>query len=73
MIKNLKIYLQQNLIFIEFLKIHKSAFLFLFYNVYKKKMFTIEIEDGLDQGCKARKVISEVYTSLVLQCTVSGR
>ena len=25
------------------------------------------------QGCKARKVISEVYTSLVLQCTVSGR
>ena len=26
-----------------------------------------------DQGCKARKVISEVYTSLVLKCTVSGR
>ena len=25
------------------------------------------------QGCKARKVISEVFTSLVLQCTVSGR
>ena len=28
---------------------------------------------NLYQGCKARKVISEVYTSLVLQCTVSGR
>ena len=27
----------------------------------------------LTQGCKARKVISEVYTSLVQQCTVSGR
>ena len=25
------------------------------------------------QGCNARKVISEVYTSLVLQCTVFGR
>ena len=25
------------------------------------------------QGCKARKVISEVYTSLVLQYTLSGR
>ena len=25
------------------------------------------------QGCNARKVISEVYTSFVLQCTVSGR
>ena len=24
------------------------------------------------QGCNARKVISEVYTSFVLQCTVSG-
>ena len=28
---------------------------------------------GLDQGCNARKVISEVYTSFVLQCTVSGQ
>ena len=25
------------------------------------------------QGCDARKVISEVYASFVLQCTVSGR
>ena len=25
------------------------------------------------QECKARKVISEVYTSLVMQCTVSWR
>ena len=25
------------------------------------------------QGCNARKVISEVFTSFVLQCTVSGR
>ena len=27
---------------------------------------------GLSQGTNARKVISEVYTSFVLQCTVSG-
>ena len=27
----------------------------------------------LSQSCKSRKVISEVYTSFVLQCTVSGR
>ena len=25
------------------------------------------------QGCNARKVISEVYVYVVLQCTVSGR
>ena len=29
--------------------------------------------DYLVQGCNSRKVISEVYTSFVLQCTVSGR
>ena len=29
--------------------------------------------DILKQGCNARKVISEVYASLVLQCTISGR
>ena len=28
---------------------------------------------SLIQGFNARKVISEVYTSFVLQCTVSGR
>ena len=27
---------------------------------------------GSYQGCNARKVISEVYTSFVLQCTLSG-
>ena len=31
------------------------------------------VYNGYHQGCKARKVISEVYTSLVLQYTVSGR
>ena len=29
--------------------------------------------EGFSQGCNARKVISEVYTSFVLQCTVTGR
>ena len=29
--------------------------------------------DTLDQGCNVRKVISELYPSFVLQCTVSGR
>ena len=29
--------------------------------------------DSHVQGCMARKVISEMYTSFVLQCTVSGR
>ena len=33
----------------------------------------LTIKDEVVQGCKARKVISEVYTSFVLQCTVSGR
>ena len=28
------------------LKIHEFFALFLFYNVYKENMFTIEIEDG---------------------------
>ena len=35
------------------------------------KQISILLEPTKD--CKARKVISEVYTSLVLQCTVSGR
>ena len=35
--------------------------------------FNMNAEYTRLQGCKARKVISEVYTSLVLQCTVSGR
>ena len=30
-----------------FLFINSTNFLFLFYNVYKEKMFTIEIEDAL--------------------------
>jgi len=30
-------------------------------------------QHGSMQGCNARKVISEVYASFVLQCTVSGR
>ena len=30
-------------------------------------------KDDFRQGCNAKKVISEVYTSFVLQCTVSGR
>ena len=30
------------------------------------------IKDGDIQGYNARKVISEVYASFVLQCTVSG-
>ena len=33
----------------------------------------LTIKDEIVQGCKARKVISEVYTSFALQCTVSGR
>ena len=28
---------------------------------------------GFGQECNERKVISEVYASFVLQCTVSGR
>ena len=32
-----------------------------------------EYKDSLDQGFNARKVISEVYASFVLQCTVTGR
>ena len=31
---------------ISFYKIRDIFLLFLFYNVYKEKMFTIEIEDG---------------------------
>jgi len=31
------------------------------------------LRDDFKQGYNARKVISEVYASFVLQCTVSGR
>ena len=34
---------------------------------------SISFRSTLSQGCNARKVISKVYTSFVLQCTVSGR
>ena len=41
----------------------------------KRKVSTIVglTRQCFTQGCNARKVISEVYTSFVLQCTVSGR
>ena len=61
MIKISKISLQWNLIVIHFLKswklfdkFHKLIVLFLFYNVHKENIFTIEIEDGLARcGLKA--------------------
>ena len=34
------------ILFCKILKIHEIFVLFLFYNVYKENMFTIEIEDG---------------------------
>ena len=52
MIKISKISLQQNSILLNFenprhfYNIRKLFWFFLFYNVYKEKMFTIEIEDG---------------------------
>ena len=36
-------------------------------------LYHISVKYMLNQGCNARKVISEVYASFVLQCTVSGR
>ena len=33
----------------------------------------MKTKSAIIQGCNARKVISEVYTSFVLQCTVFGR
>ena len=36
-------------------------------------MMNISNYDDDNQGCNVRKVISELYTSFVLQCTVSGR
>jgi len=51
-IKISKICHQQNSIFINFENPAKNVFirfcLFLFYNVFKEKMFTIEIEDGCE-------------------------
>ena len=37
------------------------------------EMMDIEPKDRYFQGYNARKFISEVYASFVLQCTVSGR
>ena len=57
MIKISKFCLEQNLIFIKFLKILKihefflgnpQTFFVLFYNVHKENMFIIEIEDGCE-------------------------
>ena len=45
MIKILKVSLQQNLIFIIIFFLNLRLFL-LFYDVYKEKMLTVEIEDG---------------------------
>ena len=39
-------------------------------SIYQLTVFGFYIKD---QGCNARKVISEEYKSFVLQCTVSGR
>ena len=55
MIKNLKISLQQNSIFVKFWKSPKSDRFFLFYNVYKENMYTIE-----KGGLKSKK--SLVFT-----------
>ena len=38
-----------------------------------KKMFELISTVSLNQGTNARKVISEVCASFVLQCTVFGR
>jgi len=48
MIEILNICLHQNLIVIKFFKILKirELFLFLFYDVQKENMFTINLEDG---------------------------
>ena len=43
-----------------------------FINGFETEILHVKKDSGM-QGCNARKVISEVYTSLVLQCTVSGR
>ena len=45
-----------------FHKIHKHFLLFLFYNVHKKKMFTIEIEGVREERQKSLVI----YTLLVL-------
>ena len=38
-----------------------------------KQRLNFIYQDTVVQGYNARKVISEVYASFVLQCTVSGR
>ena len=45
----------------------------LFEEQYFKKQYFIvtRIQEGLNQGCNARKVNSEVYAFFVLQCTDS--
>ena len=56
---------ENNRIFLDFRRIHfvylKSC------QIYGLKELTSH------QGCNARTVISEVYASFVLQCTVTGR
>jgi len=39
----------------------------------KSGNLTVYREDSVIQGTNAKKVISEVYASLVLKCTVFGR
>ena len=55
MIKILNICLHQNLVVIKFFKILKirELFLFLFYDVQKENMFTINLEDGREAPSKA--------------------
>ena len=55
--------------------------LIFYYYYFRKKIWITNLwfiagegdKGRKGQGCNARKVISEVYASFVLQCTVSGR
>ncbi len=57
MIKILNICLHQNSIVIKFFVKIREIFLFLFYDVHKENMFTINLEDRREAPSKASKYI----------------
>ena len=57
---------------LNFKKILELLVLFLFYNVYKEKMFTIKIEDGREAPSKPRiiKILWILYVTILYHILV---
>ena len=40
--------------------------MFLFYNLYKQKMFTVGLEDGLEAACKSSPEIRQSIKGIIV-------